>query len=284
MAHTTLVDVATLHDHLNDPGWLIIDCRHSLADHDLGRRQYNDAHIAGAFYADLERDLAGIKNGSNGRHPLPAPNGFAAFLRALGTNDETQIVAYDAGGDMFAARLWFLSRWIGHTAVAVLDGGLTAWTSAGLATTSELPRQRMNGNLNLAVQADLVIDTNAMSALLNNTAYSILDARAPERFAGDVEPLDPVAGHIPGAKNRLFKHNFEPDGHMKSPHVLRDTFAEFTTAPEHIVHQCGSGISAAVNMLAMEHAGMTGSRLYAGGWSEWCADPTRPMVTKPKPA
>ncbi len=284
MPYTTIVDASTLNDHLDDPTWLIIDVRHSLADFGLGRKLYEQAHIPGAFFADMERDLAGLKSGTNGRHPLPDPQGFAAFLRALGTNNETQIVAYDAGGDMFAARLWFLSRWIGHDRVAILDGGFSAWQSAGFSTTSELPHQRMNGDLSIALQSDTALDTAQLTPLIGDSAYAILDARAPERFAGDVEPLDPCAGHIPGARNRVFKENFTSDGRMKSPQELRAEYETIGLPADHIVHQCGSGVSAAVNMLAMELAGLPGSRLYAGGWSEWCADPTRPMVTKPKPA
>jgi thiosulfate/3-mercaptopyruvate sulfurtransferase len=274
----TLVDARTLAEHLDDPRWLIFDCRHSLADFSAGRKAYNEAHIPGAFFADVERDLAGVKTGRNGRHPLPDPEVFAAFLRRHGANDETQIVAYDAGGDMFAARLWFLTRWIGHDAVAVLDGGFGVWRAEGLPVSNETPPPRAAGTLAVRLRPECVLLADELLANLDAPDLRLIDARQPERFAGIVEPLDPVAGHIPGACNRWFKDNFERDGRFKSPERLREEFAAIARCdPKQIVHQCGSGVSAAVNMLAMEHAGLTGSRIYPGGWSEWCSDPARPV-------
>lgn len=275
----TIVDAATLHAHLEDPAWVVVDCRHTLADLSLGRRLYGEAHIPGAFFADVEHDLSGEKTGTNGRHPLPDPQAFAAFLRALGVSARTQIVAYDAGGDMFAARLWFLCRWIGHDAVAVLDGGLAAWTASGYELTAAPSTARALGDLQVVLHPELVVDAAMLHANLANDELRILDARGSDRFRGENETVDPIAGHIPGAKNRPFKENFGPDLRFKDPEELLSHFEQHGTA-ESIVHQCGSGVSAAANMLAMEIAGLRGSRLYAGSWSEWISDPTRPIVTE----
>jgi thiosulfate/3-mercaptopyruvate sulfurtransferase len=276
VAYTTLVDLDALRHHLDDPAWLVVDCRHSLQDFALGRRLYGESHVPGAFFADVERDLSGVKTGTNGRHPLPDPAVFASFLEGLGARDETQIVAYDAGGDMFAARLWFLCRWIGHDSAAVLDGGFAAWTAAGHPVTTQLPHRRERGSLTLRLRPELVVDAAFVHMHINDPSICIVDARAADRFAGFNETMDPVAGHIPGARNRPFKENFAADLRWKSPESLREAFAEFGS-PERVVHQCGSGVSAAANHLAMEHAGLRGSRVYAGSWSEWISDPARPV-------
>jgi thiosulfate/3-mercaptopyruvate sulfurtransferase len=280
VAYATLVDATTLRDHLEDASWLVVDARHSLADHALGRKLYGEAHIPGAFFADVEHDLAGPKTPASGRHPLPDPEAFAAFLRGLGANGGTQIVAYDAGGDMFAARLWFLCRWIGHDAVAVLDGGLAAWTAAGLPVTSAVTPVRASGTIDARVRAELVVDAPFVLENLASAEACIVDARGADRFAGQNETIDPVAGHIPGASNRPFKENFTADLRFKPAEELAAAFGDFGDAPR-IVHQCGSGVSATVNMLAMEIAGLHGSRVYAGSWSEWIADPSRPIATGP---
>lgn len=278
MAYETIVDVSTAHSHLGDQQWVIVDCRHTLADMSLGRKLYSEAHIPGAFFADMEHDLAGAKSGTNGRHPLPDPEAFAAFLRGLGVNDATQVVAYDVGGDMSAPRLWFLCKWIGHDAVAVLDGGMAAWAAAGFETTAQTAIQPQPGNLHVRLQTQLVVDAAFVASHLNDPQVHVVDARTADRFAGQNETIDPVAGHIPGARNRWFKANFRDDATLRSPEELR---AEFSTIgdPSTIVNQCGSGVSAAANMLAMEVAGLHGSRLYAGSWSEWIADPTHPIAT-----
>jgi len=276
---TTIVSAGMLREHLHDGDLVVLDCRHSLADFALGRRLYDESHIPGAFFAGVEEDLAGERTGRNGRHPLPNPERFATFLRALGVDDATQIVAYDAGGDMFAPRLWFLSRWIGHDAVAVLDGGFTAWTASKYPVTAAPSRPVRNGNLKVRLRPDLVVDAEYVASHLENPAMQLLDARARERYTGEEEPIDPVAGHIPGARNRWFKDNFESDGRFKSPERLRHEFQSAGFEPRNTVHQCGSGVSAAVNHLAMTHAGLEGSRIYGGGWSEWVADPSRPSST-----
>ncbi len=272
----TLVDASSVHEHLNDAAWLIVDCRHSLADLLLGRRLYDEGHLPGAIFADVEHDLSGAATGHNGRHPLPEREAFAEFLRAHGCNDTTQLVAYDAGADMFAARFWFLARWIGHADVAVLDGGTAAWQAAGFPLVTGAPRSSVRGTLSVRAQLDGTLDARQVAALLSSSRCVLVDARAPERYRGDVEPIDPVAGHIPGARNRSFKENYDERGRMKSAAALRQEFAAFSH-PEHIVHYCGSGISAAANLLAMLSSGLEGMRLYPGSWSEWCADPTRPV-------
>ncbi len=277
MAYTTLIDAATLAQHLDDPNWVVIDCRHALSDFTLGRKLYDEGHIPGAFFADVERDLAGEHTGKNGRHPLPDPNVFAAYLRSIGVNENTQVVAYDAGGDMFAARVWFLSRWLGHDACAVLDGGFTFWNANGFPVTAQLPASR-RGSIAAHVRPELVVDAAHVRAHLSDATMHLVDARAADRFAGQNETIDPVAGHIPGARNRFFKDNFGDNGKFKSPSELAAAFRTIGKA-ESIVHHCGSGVSGAVNMLATEIAGLHGTRLYAGSWSEWIADPERPIAT-----
>ncbi len=274
----TVISPEALHDRLGSSDLVVLDCRHSLADFALGRRFYDESHIPGAFFAGVEDDLAGFKTGKNGRHPLPDPQVFARFLRACGVDDATQIVAYDAGADMFAARLWFLCRWIGHDATAVLDGGFAGWNALGYPVTATPSRAAREGGLTVALRPELVVGADFVHRNLNSAAMHLLDARAMERFSGETEPIDPVGGHIPGAKQRWFKENFEADGRLKSPQRLREEFAESGLDPKRTVHQCGSGVSSAVNHLAMAHAGLEGSRIYNGSWSEWVSDPARPVA------
>lgn len=271
--YTTLIDAPALAQHLHDPAWVVIDCRHALADFSAGRTLYEHSHISGARFADVEHDLAGEKSGTNGRHPMPDAETFVEFLRSCGANDDSQIVAYDAGGDMFAARLWFLCRWIGHDACAVLDGGLAAWNAGGYPVDDAAPPPA-NGTIRPKLRPHLVVDARYVFDHLRSDAMQLVDARGADRFAGENETVDPVAGHIPGARNRPFKENFTADGRFKSAWELHEAFAPFGA---HVVHQCGSGVSGAVNMLAMTVAGDPNSRLYAGSWSEWIADPTRPV-------
>lgn len=276
---TTIVSPDALHERLGSSDLVVLDCRHSLADFALGRRLYDESHVPGALFADVEADLAGPKTGKNGRHPMPDPEVFASFLRACGTDDRTQIVAYDAGADIYAPRLWFLCRWIGHDATAVLDGGFAAWTARGYPVTSEPAKPPREGRLRVALRPELLVDAGFVHRNLNSEQMQLLDARALERYSGETEPIDPIAGHIPGAKHRWFKENFESDGRLKSPQRLREAFAQIGLDAKRTVHQCGSGVSAAVNHLAMVHAGLEGSRIYNGSWSEWVADRTRPIAT-----
>jgi thiosulfate/3-mercaptopyruvate sulfurtransferase len=276
---TTAISPEELHARLGDPNLVVLDCRHSLADFSLGRRLYDEAHVPGAFFADVEKDLAGRKTGTNGRHPLPDPENFARFLRGLGVNDDTQIVAYDAGGDMFAARLWFVCRWIGHDATAILDGGFSAWTALEYLVTAAPSQPARDGELRVRLRPELLVDADFVLAHLNDPTMQLLDARAKERYSGQTEPIDPVAGHIPGARHRWFKDNFDAAGRLKSREQLRAEFAGEGLDPKRTVHQCGSGVSSAVTYLAMVHSGLDGSRVYNGSWSEWVADPSRPVAT-----
>ena len=270
--YTTLISVSDLAAH---PDCVVIDCRHNLLDFSAGRRAYEDNHIDKAHFLDMETELSGSKTGKNGRHPLPDPAQLAARFGSLGIGPDTQVVAYDQNNAMFAARLWWLARWLGHDRVAVLDGGLDAWNAAGYATSSTLPPTisapfTIRPSLETAVPA---------SALLSNPALTLLDARSAERFRGINESMDPVAGHIPGAINRPFAENLGTDGCFKSPTQLHTEFCALLgeVHPTHVVHYCGSGISAIHNRIAMDRCGLTGSRLYPGSWSEWIADRERPV-------
>lgn len=272
-----LVATDVLQRHLSHPDWIVFDCRHDLMDHARGARLYAENHIPGAFYAPVETALSGTKTGTNGRHPLPAPEDFAAFLNRHGVTATTRIVAYDDVGGQYAARLWWLARWIGLTQVAVLDGGLPKWLADGLPVTSVLPAARPEGRI--IAQADMSrIRTVAEVQALAGRGV-VMDARAPERYRGEVEPIDKVAGRIPGAVNRFFKLNLNADLTLRPAEELHAEFAHMLAGrdPAEVVHQCGSGITACANLLAMEHAGLAGSRLYAGSWSEWIADPARPV-------
>jgi thiosulfate/3-mercaptopyruvate sulfurtransferase len=275
----TVISPHALRERLGDRQIVVFDCRHSLGDFDLGRRLYDESHVPSAFFVSVEENLAGAKTGANGRHPLPDPETFARFLRAAGTDDDSQIVAYDGGADIFAPRLWFLTRWIGHEAVAVLDGGFAAWQAHGYPVTAEPAKADHEGSLTLRLRPEYLVDVKHVHQHLGDPNMQLLDARAKDRYSGETEPMDPVAGHIPGAKHRWFKENFLASGELKSPQELRDEFARAGVDPKRAVHQCGSGISATVNHLAMIHAGLEGSRVYNGSWSEWVADPSRPIET-----
>jgi len=267
---------------------VLFDCSFDLADPAAGREAYHQGHLPGAFYLHLDNELSGPKTGFNGRHPLPDAELFAARLRALGVNDGSLVVAYDAQGGMFAARLWWLMRWIGHAAVTVLDGGKNAWVAAGLplerGATPEPDTDTDNstgGDLSRKASLVPTVDAEALLANLASPSRLVVDARAADRFRGENETLDPVGGHIPGAVNRFFKDNLAADGHFKPAETLRAEFGQVfgAKAPGDTVMQCGSGVTACHNLLAMEVAGLTGAALYPGSWSEWCADPKRPVAT-----
>lgn len=276
---TTLVSAQTLARHLDDPAWVVVDCRFSLADPSAGERAYAEGHIPGARYAHLDRDLSSHITPTSGRHPLPDPPGLAARLGAWGIDSRTQVVAYDDAGGAFAARLWWLLRWLGHGAAAVLDGGIAAWTAAGGPLQSAAPTPRAR-SFQPRLQAGAWLDAAAVAAGLAEGTLRLVDARTQERFRGEVEPIDPVAGHVPGAINRPFQRNLAADGRFRPADELRAELeaAAGGGAPEAVVHMCGSGVTACHNLLAMEHAGLAGSRLYAGSWSEWIRDPARPVA------
>jgi thiosulfate/3-mercaptopyruvate sulfurtransferase len=275
---TTLVGVEELASHVGDPGWIVCDCRHDLVDYDAGRRAYNEAHIPGARFVHLDLDLSGPKTGLNGRHPLPHSLGFGLRLGALGIDNDKQVVAYDASGGPYAARLWWMLRWVGHTAVAVLDGGWEAWLRAGKPVTGEKPAIQPT-MYTLRPHPDMAVDVSHISAHLKDKRVQVIDARSPDRFRGENETLDPVGGHIPGAVNRFFKSNLNEDGRFKDSKTLQQVFRELMGGrePSSVIHQCGSGVTACHNLLAMEHAGLAGSRLFAGSWSEWVSDRSRPI-------
>jgi thiosulfate/3-mercaptopyruvate sulfurtransferase len=270
--HTTLVSTQQLADHLGR--WRVFDCRHDLMKPELGAQQYREGHIPGALFASLERDLSAPKTGSNGRHPLPAPEAFIAWLGRQGVRPEDQVVCYDAANGSTAARLWWMLRWVGHRSVAVLDGGLAKWLKEGRPVDAVVPQPKPSTYASKKTAGTL--DAGAVAANLKN--LFLLDARAPARYRGEQEPIDPVAGHIPGAKNRFNMDNVLPDGTFKSPAELKAAFQDVLKGqqPEDVVHYCGSGVSACHNLLAMEIAGLSGGKLYPGSWSEWIADPARP--------
>jgi len=261
---------------------VVFDCSFDLTNPAAGRDGYQQGHIPDAHYLHLDNELSGPKTGTNGRHPLPDPELFAARLRALGVNDDTLVVAYDAQGSMYAARLWWMMRWIGHAAVAVIDGGRNAWVAAGLPLEhGATPDPETAGNLSRRPSLVKTVDANALLANLSQPSLLVVDARAADRFRGENETLDPVGGHIPGAANRFFKDNLAADGYFKPADQLRADFSQVFAgkAPAQTVMQCGSGVTACHNLLALEVAGLTGAALYPGSWSEWCAEPKRPVAT-----
>jgi thiosulfate/3-mercaptopyruvate sulfurtransferase len=276
--YTTLISTAELAARLGDPAWIIVDCRHNLADVDASAKAYRAAHIAGARFMHMDRDLSGARTGSNGRHPLPAIADIVATFSRAGIDDSTQVVAYDQNNGMWASRLWWLLQWLGHPAVAVLDGGLDRWMAEDrpLATGT----RRARAATFVAKAPASTVSSEEIAEHLDDRALTVIDARAPERYRGDVEPIDPVAGHIPGAVNRPYTANLAPDGTFKPALQLREEFHTLLedSSPVRVVHQCGSGVTACHNVLAMAIAGLPGSRLYPGSWSEWIADPARPVA------
>lgn len=284
LSSATLVTVDQLHDHLFRPDWCVIDVRHDLMDTEAGWRAYTEGHIPGATFAHIDEDLSGRKTGTNGRHPLPERADIAQAFRDWGVNDDTQIVAYDANGGQFASRLWWLARWLGHARVAVLDGGWPAWL-ARTGWSSIEPPERPPGRFTERPSLVSVLSTDDIVRNLATRERLVIDARTPERFRGEQEPIDPVAGHIPGAHNRPWLSNLNADQTFKSPAALRGEFdAALAASPDRVAHQCGSGVTACHSVLAMEIAGLSGSALYAGSWSEWIADPRRPVATGDEPA
>jgi thiosulfate/3-mercaptopyruvate sulfurtransferase len=278
-SYATLIGAHELAQHLDDQDWVIVDCRHDLVNRDFGREAYARGHLPGARFLHLDEDLSGPMTGRNGRHPLPDPVRLAQRLGEVGIGNHTQVVAYDDASGMFAARLWWLMRWMGHRRVAVLDGGLVGWCEAAQALTQYLPPDRPQTFVP-ALQASFV-DAAYVLDHLAKPEMMLVDARSPDRYRGENETLDPVGGHIPGAINRFFRDNLGAHGRFKQASVLREEFGALLKGHDarRVVHQCGSGVTACHNLLAMESAGLTGSRLYAGSWSEWCADESRPIAT-----
>jgi len=276
-AFETLISAAELRALVASGGApLLLDCSFDLADPAAGERAWAAGHLPGALHAHLDRDLSGPKNGLNGRHPLPDRHAFAALAGAWGLTAGRQVVVYDGQGATYAARAWWLLRWLGHGAVAVLDGGTAAWLAAGGTLVSDRVAAAPQPPYTELPPAMPTIDADTLLAGLGR--LFVLDARGGERFRGEVEPLDAVAGHIPGARQRFFKDNLQADGCFKPSAVLKSEFEALAAPTLHTVHQCGSGVTACHNLLAMAHAGLAGSALYPGSWSEWCSDAARPVA------
>ncbi len=278
MAFTTVIGTSDLAAHAADATWTIVDCRFKLADDDWGHREYLTGHVPGAVYAHLGHDLSSAPDGSNGRHPLPDPRTLVETFGRLGITQGTQVVAYDQDSGMFASRLWWLLRWMGHDAVAVLDGGFSKWTAEGRPVASG-NNARASRRFTGAPRPDMTANVADVAALMHRQDARLVDARAPERHRGETEPLDRVAGHIPGAANHFFQQNLDDHGVFRSPDDLRERLSHALdgTPPDHVVCYCGSGVTACHNLLALEHAGLRGAKLYAGSWSEWSSDPARPV-------
>ncbi len=281
MPYTTLVDAWTLQERLGDPAWVLLDCRFDLARPAAGREAYRAGHIPGARYADLDADLAAPIGPDTGRHPLPDPDVFAAWLGRQGVGPDSQVVAYDAQGSAIAARAWWLLRWLGHQRVAVLDGGFEAWRRGGFALQRDLPQPAPAGAYPYRLDDTLHVDAAAIVDATRGGTLRLLDARAPERFRGEHEPLDSVAGHVPGAINHPFQRDLGADGRFRDAAELREQLTRDlgpATATD-TVCMCGSGVTACHTLLALEIAGLRGARLYPGSWSQWIRDPRRPIAT-----
>lgn len=276
----TLIDPATLASLLGDDRLVVVDCRFDLADPSNGEQLYLESHVPGARYAHLDRDLSGDKTGTNGRHPLPTVDQMRERFGSLGTASGRQVVAYDADSGMYAARLWWMLRFMGHHDVAVLDGGFARWMREG----HDVRGGREEWTPATFAGAPLEawrLDATAVLAGLDDPARLLVDARAEPRFRGESEPLDKTAGHIPGARNFFFQRNLTDDTTFKSVDEIRDQWSRLIgeTRADHVVMYCGSGVTACHNLLALEHAGLSGARLYPGSWSEWSSDPERPIET-----
>ena len=273
-----LITTEQLAGHLDDPRWVVVDTRHDLMDHAKGRKAYEAGHIPGAYFLGMEDDLSGPKTGKNGRHPLPDLAALAARVNELGIGPETHVVIYDDSGGCFAVRLWWMLRWLGHERVALLDGGFPLWVQEGRPTATQAPPVR-KGSFVPRPRLGATVDVHFVGRPGQDPGVKLIDARNAERFRGEQETIDPVAGHVPGAVNRFWKENLSKDGRFKTPQQLRAEYGDFPGAsdPAQVVHMCGSGVTACHNLFAMELAGLPGGRLYPGSWSEWCADPSRPV-------
>lgn len=281
--YTTLIDCPTLAGMADAEDVVIVDCRFELSDPGAGERTYRQSHIPRAVYAHLDRDLSGVVSSATGRHPLPDPDALAARLGSWGVDADVQVVAYDQSSGAWAARLWWLLRWLGHAPVAVLDGGFDAWKSAGFPVSAELPQPRPRSFQRRAPLGGAALSSTEVAAAIGSGAIRLVDARSAERFAGRNETVDPVAGHVPGAVSHPHTRNLGADGGFLPAAELtkRWTATLAGRAPAEAVMMCGSGVTACHNLLALEHAGLSGVRLYPGSWSEWICDPARPVATGP---
>jgi thiosulfate/3-mercaptopyruvate sulfurtransferase len=282
VTYSTLVSTDILAAHLDDDRWAIVDCRYELNDAAWGHAQYLASHIPGAAYASLSHDMSSAPDGTNGRHPMPSPDAMARTFAGLGIGTGIQAVLYDQDNGIFASRLWWMLRYMGHDAAAVLDGGWAKWTSEGRPTRGgeeTHPRATFTGT----PRAGARLTVREVEQSIGDRSTLLVDARAPQRFEGQAETLDRVAGHIPGAANHFYQSNLEPDRTMLAPERLRANFEKVLAgrSPDEVVMYCGSGVTACHNLLAMEHAGLRGARLYSGSWSEWSSDPSRPTEKGP---
>jgi thiosulfate/3-mercaptopyruvate sulfurtransferase len=285
---TTLIEPAELSRHLGDEDWAVVDCRFDLARPEWGARAFAASHIPHALYAHLDQELSAPRTAQSGRHPLPQIESLAATFGRLGIDERVQVVAYDQGSGAFAARLWWLLRWLGHTQVAVLDGGLAAWERAGLPLSTESARRAarrftVRPDPRLLATGNEVVAA-VVSGALRRGQQLLVDARSADRFAGENETIDPVAGHIPGARNHPFASNLDAQGRFLEAGQLRRSWEGTLRGvpPRQLIAMCGSGVTACHNLLALEIAGLPGARLYAGSWSEWITDPAHPVARGPE--
>jgi thiosulfate/3-mercaptopyruvate sulfurtransferase len=279
-----LVGPEELARHLGDPDWVVFDTRHDLARPEAGREAYREGHIPGAYFLHLDEDLAAPRTGTNGRHPLPDVEAFARRINRCGVRPGSQVVVYHDAGGAYAARLWWMLRWLGHERVALLDGGWTLWLREKLPVSKDVPPQR-DGAFVPRPRLGATVDAHFVARFHADPAVRLLDARAPARYGGEQETIDPVAGHVPGAVNRFWQRNLAPDGRFREPPQLREEWLGLLegASAERSVHMCGSGVTACHNLFALELAGLGEARLYPGSWSEWCADAARPVATGPEP-
>jgi thiosulfate/3-mercaptopyruvate sulfurtransferase len=283
MESRLLVGPEELSRHLDDPNWVVFDTRHDLMDPEKGPRLYAQGHIPGAYFLHVDHDLSAPKTGKNGRHPMADIAEFAKKIDERGVTPDTQVVVYDDIGGNFAVRLWWMLRWLGHEKAALLDGGYPLWIKEGRAVSREVPAPR-KGSFVPRPHLGWTVDVHFVEKHHADPSIRLLDARAAERFQGLKEPIDPVAGHIPGAINRFWQANLNPDGRFKAPKQLRAEFEQLLGPDtERTVHMCGSGVTACHNAFAMELAGLPPGRLYPGSWSEWVSDPARPVATQSSP-
>jgi thiosulfate/3-mercaptopyruvate sulfurtransferase len=280
MYSNTLIATEELAAHLEDPHWVVIDCRFSLADTEHGRKAYAKAHIPGAYYLHLDADLSGPITPETGRHPLPDPARLSAAIQRCGVGVNRQVVVYDDSFGSMAVRLWWMLRWLGHPAVALLDGGWPKWARELRRTDNTTPAPQTAACPCLP-ERSLWLSTTEMEGIVAAQSHLLIDARSETRFTGEHDPIDPVAGHLPGAINWVFEENLDVDGTLMPPEALREAYQALLKgrAPSEVIHVCGSGVTACHNLLAMEVAGLPGSRLYPGSWSEWITDPAHPIAT-----
>ena len=275
---TPLIEPMALAKIIKNEEVIVFDCRHQLTDPSYGREQFLLGHLPGAVFASIDDHLSGVPTGDNGRHPLPQADDLRIFLEKNGVSNSTTVVCYDDAGGVYASRLWWLLRWLGHERVSVLNGGIQGWTSMGqrLEIIERAPRSRQTLEIDVN---DVHVDADYILGKLQSEDLVIIDARANDRFRGKNETIDPVAGHIPGALNRFFMANLDDSGQMKEGNTLKEEFLDLIGSGNvtNVVHQCGSGVSACHNLLAMEVAGLVGSKLYPGSWSEWISDRSRPI-------